>query len=47
MAGAKQSYGHTAGKALDALTTPLPEGEIGTLVIVQSFRPDRFFDTDR
>lgn len=43
IAGAKQSVGKTAGEALDALTGALPTEELGTLVIVQHFRPDRFF----
>lgn len=44
IAGAKQSTGKTAGEALDALTSDLPPEESGTLVIVQHFRPDRFFN---
>lgn len=43
IAGATQSVGKTAGEALDALTGALPTDESGTLVIVQHFRPDRFF----
>lgn len=43
VAGEKQSNGKTAGEALDALTAQLSEDEAGTLVIVQSRRPDRFF----
>lgn len=43
VAGDKQSQGKTAGEALDALTAQLSEDEAGTLVVVQSFRPDRFF----
>jgi hypothetical protein len=42
-AGSKQSVGRTAGEALDALTAQLDEGESGTLVVVQHFRPDRLF----
>jgi hypothetical protein len=44
VAGDKQTQGRTAGEALDALTAQLPEDETGTLIIVQSRRPDRFFD---
>jgi hypothetical protein len=43
VAGEKQSVGKTAGEALDALTAQLDEPERGTLVVVQSFRPDPFF----
>jgi hypothetical protein len=43
VAGDRQSEGSTAGEALDALMTQLSEDEKGTLIIVQSFRPDRFF----
>jgi hypothetical protein len=43
VAGDKHSEGKTAGEALDALTAQLSEEEVGTLVIVQSLRPDRFF----
>ncbi len=44
VAGDKHSEGDTAGAALDALTAQLSEDEAGTLVIVQSLRPDRFFN---
>jgi hypothetical protein len=43
IAGTKQSFGATAGAALDALTAQLSGDETNTLVIVQSFRPDQFF----
>jgi hypothetical protein len=43
VSGAKHSQGNTAGEALDALTVQLPEDEAGTLVIVQSLRPDPLF----
>lgn len=43
IAGHKQSAGVTAGAALDALTAQLPADETGTLIIVQTFRPDTFF----
>ncbi len=47
VAGERQSHGRTAGEALDALTTKLSEDESGTLIIVQSLRPDRFFNAAR
>ncbi|MCB8944282.1 MAG: hypothetical protein H6658_11070 [Ardenticatenaceae bacterium] len=43
IAGNKQSFGQTAGQALDAITAQLEDEETGTLVIVQNQRPDRFF----
>ncbi len=43
VAGRTQSVGRTPGEALDALTSQLSEAETGTLVVVQSLRPDRFF----
>jgi len=43
VAGDKQSEGKTAGEALDALTSQLSKDEMGTLIIVQNFQPDRFF----
>jgi len=45
VAGARQSEGRTAGEALDALTTQLPEEDSGTLVVVQHGRPDRYFNS--
>src|ERR687894_106917 len=44
LSGDKESIGRTAGEALDALTSQLTEEEGGPLVIVQTHRPDRFFD---
>ncbi|MBD1930515.1 MULTISPECIES: hypothetical protein [Cyanophyceae] len=43
IAGDKQSTGKTAGEALDALTAQLEGSELGTLLLIQSFRPDWFF----
>ncbi len=43
VAGDKQSFGVTAGAALDALTTQLPESTESTLVILPKMQPDRFF----
>ena len=47
IAGKLQSVGRTPGEALDGLTAQLGEEEAGTLVIVQSQRPDRFFSADQ
>jgi len=47
IAGDKQAHGNTAGAALDALAAQLPAEETGTLVIVQSLRPDHFFGVDQ
>ena len=43
VAGDKQSFGNTAGEALDALTIQLEDDEASTLVIVQRMQPDIFF----
>jgi hypothetical protein len=43
IAGRQQSIGKTAGEALDALTSSLPEEATATMVIVQHQRPDEFF----
>jgi len=43
IAGEHQAVARTAGAALDALAAELPADEGGTLVIVQSHRPDQFF----
>jgi hypothetical protein len=43
IAGETQTYGTTAGEALDALTQILNDEQNDTLVIVQNRRPDRFF----
>jgi hypothetical protein len=47
IAGDKQSTGKTAGEALDALTAELESSELGTLLIIQSFRPDWFFSAEQ
>ena len=47
IAGRRQSVGKTAGEALDALTSTLPEKETATLVIVQHQRPDEFFTAEQ
>jgi hypothetical protein len=43
VAGNKQSFGNSAGEALDALTEQLAEEQGSTLVIVQRLQPDAFF----
>ena len=43
IAGGRQALAKTAGAALDAITAQFPPDEAGTLVIVQSHRPDAFF----
>jgi hypothetical protein len=40
----KESTGRTAGEALDALTAQLSDDEGGTLVIVQNYKADEFFN---
>ena len=47
VAGERQSAGKTVGEALDALTQQLPDDEVGTLVVVQNQRPDRFFTVEQ
>lgn len=47
IAGKKQSFGKTAGAALDALTQQLSEREAGTLVIIQNQFPDEFFGEEQ
>ncbi len=37
-----QAMGRTAGEAMDALTSQLPDGGADTLIIVRSLRPDQF-----
>ena len=43
----KRSQGATAGEALDALTSQLPNTSIGALVIVPDQRPDQFFNAEQ
>jgi hypothetical protein len=47
VAGGTQSMGRTAGEALDALATQLPEEGGGTLIIVRDLRPDRHFTAEQ
>ena len=43
VAGRRMAAGDTAGQALDALTTQFPDIESESVLIVQRFRPDRYF----
>lgn len=47
IAGDKHSIGKTAGQALDALTAQLDEIEFSALLVIQSFRPDPFFNAEQ
>jgi hypothetical protein len=47
VAGEKESLGRTPGEALDAIACQLTEEESGTIVIVQNWRPDRFFSAEQ
>lgn len=44
VSGGRQSAGKTVGEALDALNVQLNDDQTGTMVIVQHYRPDQFFD---
>ena len=43
VANTAQSEGRTAGEALDGLTPSLPQGNSGTLVVIQPMLPDVLF----
>jgi hypothetical protein len=47
ISGRRQSVGRTAGEALDALSSMLPEQDSATMVIVQHQRPDLFFTSEQ
>lgn len=47
VAGQRAASGETAGEALDALSASFPELESESLLLVQRFRPDRFFSVDQ
>ena len=47
VAGPHRAVGNSAGQALDALAAEYPEMELEGLVIVQRFRPDRFFSAEQ
>lgn len=42
--GKRQAKGKTAGAALDAITALLTDDQSASLVLVQSMKPDRFFN---
>lgn len=44
LAGDKEATGRTAGEALDALRSQLTDEESSAFVIVQDFKPDKFFN---
>ena len=44
LSGSKQSYGKTAGAALDALAVQLEDDGSDTLIVVQHQKPDAFFN---
>jgi hypothetical protein len=47
VSGTHRAIGPSAGQALDALAAEYPEVESEGLVIVQRFRPDRFFPAEQ
>ena len=47
VSGRNQAMGRTAGEALDALASQLPEEDAKTLVIVRNMSPDRFFSAEQ
>ena len=47
VSGGKSSLGRTRGEALDAISAQLADEQDGTLVVVQSFKPDRCFSAEQ
>ncbi len=47
VSGGKSSLGRTRGEALDAISAQLSDEQDGTLVVVQSFKPDRYFSAEQ
>jgi len=47
IAGGCQAIAGTAGAALDAVAAQLPDGDAGTLIIVQHQRADAFFSAEQ
>lgn len=47
VSGELQSFGKTAGEALDAITNQISDERSATLVVVQSHRPDEFFTAEQ
>ena len=44
IAGNRQTVGQTAGEALDAMNSQLSDSADGTVIIMQSHKPDEFFN---
>jgi hypothetical protein len=47
VSGGKSSLGKTRGEALDAISAQLADEQDGTLVVVESFQPDRYFSAEQ
>jgi hypothetical protein len=47
VSGRSQAMGRTAGEALDALASQLPQEAAETLVIVRNMKPDRYFSAEQ
>jgi hypothetical protein len=47
VSGRNQAMGRTAGEALDALASQLPQEDADPLVIVRNMSPDRFFSAEQ
>ena len=47
VAGEKRSQGNTVGEAIAALAVQLPEAQDSLALVVQSLRPDSFFDAQQ
>ncbi len=47
VSGRNQAMGRTAGEALDALASQLPQTHFETLVIVGKMSPDQFFSAEQ
>ena len=47
VSGRNQAMGRTAGEALDALASQLPQEDAETLVIVRNMSADRFFNAEQ
>jgi hypothetical protein len=45
--GRRQSVGRSAGEALDLITSQFGGDELSTLVVIQHYRPDRFFSASQ
>ena len=47
VSGGRIAAGSTVGEALDALVAQFPEVNADALVVIQQFRPDRFFSSEQ